>query len=70
MTTDDVHDCPRCHEAPVSTVTSYGFDVGCDNCYDGALDSATRGEFANAPTEAGAFAEWNSMVRDGFIGDE
>lgn len=40
----------------------YGFAVHCDDCYDGAPDSSTRGDVGIGLTREAAVASWNEFV--------
>lgn len=55
--------CPYCGDLPTveHDLAGYGFMVACDNCYDGAPDSDTRGEFAHGPNEEEAVQNWNTV---------
>ena len=70
-TDEDAQDCPRCGDAPSISISHLddGWLIGCDNCYDGAPDSSTRSEYAIGGTVEAAAREWNTMIDDGFIGE-
>ncbi len=57
--------CPRCNETPIIEMDGLRtYIVLCDNCYDGAPDSCTRGEYSIGDTEEEAITDWNLTAGD------
>jgi hypothetical protein len=54
--------CHRCGTVPGVDTNGYSFGVACDNCYDAAIDGATRYEYGSGITRSGAVKDWNERM--------
>jgi hypothetical protein len=56
--------CPHCGQIPAWDTDGVGYTIACANCYDGAPDSATRGEIQHGSTIEQATERWNEWAAD------
>ena len=54
--------CHRCSSRPTLSKQGASCHVICDECYDGAPDSGTRGEYGCGRTRDEAIKEWNEKM--------
>ena len=58
--------CWDCDQLPSvePDLAGYGYIVACDNCYDGAPDSTSRGDYGFGTNETAAVRAWNERAME------